>query len=108
LCKLSGIVAEISSAADKSTYVSVQVKASLRECTRKLQAECTKLGRLKELAYRAAHDATNVLHWRIRFFEALGDRILELSRLRERFVASRRAFRDQPTNLLRDKIRHGK
>jgi hypothetical protein len=60
---------------------------------------------MTQLAHRAANDASNVLRWRIRFFEALDDRILELSRLREGFVDSRRVFRDQPTNLLTGEIR---
>jgi hypothetical protein len=106
--KLAGIVAEISSAADKSTYVSVQIKASLRECSRKLEAECAMLSDITQLAHRAAHDASNVLLQRIRFFDALDDRILELSRLCARFVDSRRAFHEQPNKLLLSEIRNGK
>lgn len=100
-------MADISSAVD-STYISVQVKTSLRECTRKLQAECAKLRHLTQLAHRAAHDATNVLRSRISFFEALDNRIRELSRLRARFVESRQAFHGQPSELLRGEIRNCK
>lgn len=46
-----------------------------------------------------------MLLWRIRFFDALDDRIQELSQLRARFVDSRRAFREQPSNLLTGEIR---
>jgi hypothetical protein len=101
-------VADISRAVDQSPYVSAQIKAILRDCTRQLDSECATLKHMTELARRAANDASDVLHWRIRFFKALDDRILELSRLREGFVDSRRAFRDQPTNLLTGEIRNGK
>jgi hypothetical protein len=108
LCELRGIAADISRAADKSPYVSAQVKASLRECTRCLEAECAKLEHLTQLAHRAAQDASNVLLWRIRFFDALDDRILELSQLRARFVESRRAFRQQPNDILAGEIRNAR
>jgi hypothetical protein len=49
-----------------------------------------------------------VLHLRIRFFEALGDRINALSQLRSRFVASRDAFRARPIKFLLDGIEEGK
>jgi hypothetical protein len=101
-------VADISRAVDQSPYVSAQIKAILKDCARQLEAECATLKHMTQLAHRAANDASNVLHWRIRFFKALDDRILELSRLREGFVDSRRAFRDQPTNLLTGEIRNGK
>jgi hypothetical protein len=101
-------VADISRAADQSPYVPAQVKASLKECTRRLEAECAKLEHLTQLAHRAAQDASNVIRWRIRFFDALDDRILELSQLRARFVDSRRAFREQPNNLLTGEIRHAR
>jgi hypothetical protein len=100
LCELRRIAADISRAADQSPYVSAQVKASLKECTRHLQAECVNLEHLTQLAHRAAHDASSVLHLRIRFFDALEVRISELSRLRAGFVDSRRAFNDEPNNLL--------
>ena len=46
-----------------------------------------------------------MLRWRIRFFDALDNRILELSQIRARFVDSRRAFHEQPNNLLTGEIR---
>jgi hypothetical protein len=101
-------VADISHAVDQSPYISAQIKASIRDCTRKLEAECATLRHLTQLAHRAATDASNVLRWRIRFFDALDERILELSQLRARFVDSRRAFHDQPANLLAGEIRNGK
>jgi len=107
LCELRNIVLEIAHAADQSPYVSIQVKETLRECTRRLEAECSKFVNLTQLAHRAAGDSTDVLLWRIRFFEALDDRIKELSQLRSRFVESRKAFRAQPTNLLLEGIREG-
>lgn len=105
MCELRRIVADITRAVDQSPYVSAQTKATLRECTRQLEAECATLKHMTQLAHRAANDASNVLRSRIRFFEALDDRILELSRLRERFSDSRRAFRGQPTELLTGEIR---
>ena len=105
LCQLRTIAADISRATDQSPYVSTRVKANLRECTRDLEAECAKLEHLTQLAHRAAHDASNVLRWRIRFFDALDDRIQELSQLRSRFVDSRRAFHEQPNSLLTGEIR---
>jgi hypothetical protein len=105
LNQLRGIAADISRTADQSPYVSAQVKASLRECTRRLEAECANLEHLTQLARRAAKDASNVFLWRIRFFDALDDRIEELSQLRARFVDSRRAFREQPNSLLAGEIR---
>jgi len=57
--------------------VSDQIKANLRECKRKLEAECLKLENLTSLVQGAADDSANVLLWRIRFFDALGDRITE-------------------------------
>jgi hypothetical protein len=93
---------------DQSPYVSAQVKESLRECTRHLEAECAKLEHLTQLAHRAAQDASNVLRWRIRFFDALDDRIQELSQLRARFVKSRQSFYDQPNNLLSGEIRNAR
>ena len=45
---------------------------------------------------------------RIRFFEALDDRIHQISALRERFVDSRKTFREKPTKLLAGSIRDGK
>jgi hypothetical protein len=88
--------------------VSDQIKANLRECSRKLGAECLKLENLTKLVQGAADDSANVLLWRIRFFDALGDRISELSRLRAGFIDSRRAFCEQPKNLLAEGIRDGK
>jgi hypothetical protein len=93
---------------DQSRGVSAQDKASLRECTRHLEEECAKLEHLTQLAYRAAHDASNVLRWRIHFFYALNDRIEELSGLRARFVNSRQAFHEQPNNRLAGEIRGAK
>jgi hypothetical protein len=101
-------VADISRAADQSPRVSTQVKASLRECARKLEVECATLRHMTKLAHRAANDASHVLRLRIYFFDALDDRILELSRLRARFVDSRRAFHDRPSTLLAGEIRNGK
>ena len=101
-------MADISHAVDQSPYISAQIKASIRDCTRKLEAECATLRHLTQLAHRAATDASNVLRWRIRFFDALDERILELSQLRARFVDSRRAFHDQPANLLAGETRNGK
>ena len=102
-------MADISRAADQSPYVSAHVKASLRECTRHLDAECAKLEHLTQLAHRAAQYGSSVLSRRIHFFDAaLDDRILELSQLRARFVDSRRAFRQQPNNLLTEAIRDAK
>ena len=108
MCELRRITADISRAADQSPYVSAQVKATLRECTRYLEAECVNLEHLIQLAHRAAQDASNVLRWRIRFFDALDDRISELSQLRARFGDSRRAFHEQPNNLLAGEIRDAK
>ncbi len=106
--RFGGIAADISRTVDQSPYVSAQIKASLRDCTRHLEAECAKLEHLTQLARRAAHDASNVLRWRIRFFEALDDRILELSQLRARFVDSRQAFHEQLANLLAGEIRNAR
>lgn len=107
LSELWRLATDISRAADQSAYISTQVKASLRECTRNLEAECAKLEHLTQLAYRAAHDASNVLRWRIHFFYALSDRIKELSKIRAKFVENRRAFQEQP-NLLAREIREAK
>jgi hypothetical protein len=107
MCELRIIVSEISHAADQSQYVSVQVKESLRECKRHLEAECSKFVDLTHLAHRAADSSKNVLHSRIAFFEALDNRIQELSQLRLRFAESRKAFRAQPSNLLLEGIREG-
>ena len=106
MCELRSIAADISRAADPSPNVSAQVKATLRECTRYLEAECVNLEHLTQLAHRAAQDASDVLRWRIRFFDALDDRILELSQLRARFGTSRQAFPVQPNNLLVGDIRN--
>jgi hypothetical protein len=108
LYELRRIVADITRAVDQSPYVSAQVKATLRECTRQLEAECATFKHLTQLAHRAANDAANVLRSRTHFFEALNDRILELSRLRESFVDSRRAFHRNPTELLTEEIRNCK
>jgi hypothetical protein len=56
----------------------------------------------------AASESANVLLSRIRFFEALDDRIHQISVLRERFVDSRKTFREKPTKLLAGSIRDGK
>jgi hypothetical protein len=101
-------VADISRAADQSPYISAQVKATLKECTGRLDAECANLEHLTQLAHRAAQDASDVLRFRIRFFDALDDRIVELSQLRARFVDSRRAFHEQPNNLLTGEIRNSR
>lgn len=93
---------------DQSPDVSADVIASLNECTRHLETECAKLEHLTRLAHRAAQDASNVLRWRSHFFNALNDRIQELSRIRARFGDSRRAFREQPKNLLAGEIRNAK
>jgi hypothetical protein len=106
LRELRGIAADISRTVDQSPYVSAQVKASLRECIRHLEAECANLEHLTQLSHRAAHDASNVLRWRIRFFEALDDRIQELSQLGTRFLDSRRTFHEQPNNRLAEAIRN--
>jgi hypothetical protein len=105
LCKLRGIVADISRIADQSPYVSAQIKASLRECNHNLEAECANLQHLTQLAHRAARDASYVLHWRGRFFDRLHERILELSRLRAGFDGSRQAFHERVSNLLTEEIR---
>jgi hypothetical protein len=107
LSELWRLATDISRAADQSAYISTQVKASLRECTRNLEAECAKLEHLTQLAHRAAHDASDVLRWRIHFFYALSDRIKELSKIRAKFVENRRAFQEQP-NLLAREIREAK
>lgn len=101
-------MADISRVADQSPYVLPQVKASLRECTRKLEEECAKSQRLTELAYRAADDASSVLRSRMHFFDALDRRIRQLSELRASFVQSRRAFQQRPANLLTGQIQNGK
>jgi hypothetical protein len=108
LRELRSIAGDISRAAYQSPYVSAEVKESLRECTCYLELECAELERLTQLAHRAAQDASNVLRWRIRFFDALDDRILELSQLRARFGDSRRAFREQPKTLLTGEIRNAR
>jgi len=108
LCELRGIVADISRTVDQSPYVSAQIKASLRECNRNLEAECANLQHLTQLAHRAARDASYVLRWRARFFDRLHERILELSRLRAGFDGSRQAFHERVSNLLTGEIRNAK
>ena len=108
MCELRRIAQDISRAADQSPYVSAQVKASLKECTRHLEAECANSEHLTQLAHRAAQDASNVLRWRVHFFRALEDRIQKLSNLRAGFVDSRRAFHEQPNHLLGGEIRHAR
>ena len=101
-------MADITHAVDQSPYVSAEIKATLRECTRQLEAEYATLKHMTQLAHHAANDASNVFRSRIRFFEALDDRTLELSRLRERFGDSRRAFLGNPTELLTGEIQNCK
>jgi hypothetical protein len=62
---------------------------------------------LTRLAHRAANESASVLLSRIRFFEALDDRIAGLAQIRERFVDSRQVFRAKPTKLLEGNIRDG-
>lgn len=93
---------------DQSQYVSGQVKDTLKDSARYLDAQCSEFVSLTHLAHRAADDSANVLLLRIHFFEALDDRINVLSQLRSRFVDSRKAFCARPTNLLLEGIREGK
>ena len=108
LCELRRIVLEIFHATEPSQYVTAQVKNTLRDCTRHLEAECNKLANLTHLGHRAAEYTRDVLCLRIKFFEALDRRIDELSQLRSNFVESRDAFRAQPTKLLLEGIRESK
>ena len=87
--------------------MSADIKRKLNVCTCQLEAECSQLGTLKRLAQRAANESANVLLSRIRFFEALDDRIRGLSQIRERFLDSRRYFREKPAKLLAWNIRDG-
>jgi len=108
LCELRAIVLEIFYATEPSQYVTAQVKNTLRDCTRHLEAECNKLANLTHLGHRAAEYTRDVLCLRIKFFEALDRRIDELSQLRSNFVESRDAFRAQPAKLLLEGIRESK
>jgi len=101
-------VLEIFHATEISQYVPAQVKDTLRDCTRLLEAECKKLTDLTHLGHRAAEYSTNVLSLRIDFFMALDRRIEELSQLRSSFDESREAFRAQPTKLLLEGIHRSK
>jgi len=108
LCELRRIVLEIFHATEPSQYVTAQVKNTLRDCTRHLEAECNKLANLTHLGHRAAEYSRDVLYLRMKFFAALDRRIEELSQLRSSFVESRDAFRAQPTKLLLEGIRESK
>jgi hypothetical protein len=92
---------------DQSQYVSAQVKDTLQDCARYLDAQCSESVNLTHLHRRAAGDSADVFLLRIQFFEALEDRIKVLSQLRDRFMDSRKAFRARPTNLLLEGIREG-
>ncbi|KAH9058079.1 hypothetical protein EDB87DRAFT_1685725 [Lactarius vividus] len=108
LCELRNIVADISHAANRSPFVQTQTKKKLSDLRGRLDAECSQIVTLTRLAYRAASESANVLLSRIRFFEALDERIRQISALRERFVDSRRTFREKPTKLLAGSIRDAK
>ena len=108
LYELQSILAEIFHASDTSSSVQTQTKLTLSDCLGRLDAECSQIVTLTQLAQRAASESANVLLSRIRFFEALDDRIHQISALRERFVASRKTFREKPTKLLAGSIRDGK
>ncbi|KAH9049770.1 hypothetical protein EDB83DRAFT_1386545 [Lactarius deliciosus] len=108
LCELRNIVADISHAANRSPFVQAQTKKKLSDLRGRLDAECSQIVTLTRLAHRAASESANVLLSRIRFFEALDDRIRQISALRERFVDSRKTFREKPTKLLAGSIRDAK
>ena len=108
LGELQSIVAEILHGANSSNSVFTQTKQKLSGSLGQLEAECTRVVTLTDLAQRAASESANVLLSRIRFFEALDDRIHQISALRERFVDSRKTFREKPTKLLAGSIRDGK
>ncbi len=108
LCELRNIVADISHAANRSPFVQAQTKKKLSGRLGQLDAECSQIVTLTRLAHRAASESANVLLSRIRFFEALDDRIRQILALRERFVDSRKTFREKPTRLLAGSIRDGK
>ncbi|KAH9952709.1 hypothetical protein BC827DRAFT_1252856 [Russula dissimulans] len=104
LCQVKAIVADIYRAVERS-HVPDQVKANLKQCTHQLEAECLKSTNLTQLVHRAANNSENVLLSRIRFLDALEDRISELSQSRTKFIDSRRTFRDEPNRLLTEGIR---
>lgn len=108
LCELRNIVADIFHAANKSPFVQAQTKQKLSDHLGQLDAECSQIATLAGLAHRAASGSADVLLSRIRFFEALDDRIRQISALRERFVDSRKTFREKPTRLLAGSIRDAK
>ena len=105
LYKLWNIVAAIFNAV--SPYVPDDIKRRLNACMCQLEAECSQLEILRRLAERAANESANVLLSRIRFFEALDDRIRGLSKIREGFRKSRQYFRENPARLLAWNIREG-
>lgn len=108
LGELQSIVAQILYGANGSSNVYAQTKQKLSGILGQLEAECTRIETLTNLAQRAASESANVLLSRICFFEALDDRIKQISALRERFVDSRKTFREKPTKLLAGSIRDGK
>jgi uncharacterized membrane protein YccC len=108
LGELQSIVAGILHGANTSNCIHAQTKQILSGSLGQLEAECTRVVTLTNLAQRAASESAHVLLSRIRFFEALDDRINQISALRERFVDSRKTFREKPTKLLAGSIRDGK
>jgi len=107
LCEVKTIVADIYRTVERSPYVSDKIKATLKGCTRQLEAECSRSTNLAQLVQRAANDSANVLRSRIHFLDALDDRINELSQLRTKFIDSRRQFQEQPNRLLAEGIQDG-
>lgn len=105
LGELQSIVAGILHGANTSNCIHAQTKQILSGSLGQLEAECTRVVTLTNLAQRAASESAHVLLSRIRFFEALDDRINQISALRERFVDSRKTFREKPTKLLAGSIR---
>ena len=108
LCELRSILAEIVEAANRSPFVQPRTRQRLCNLLARLDALCGQIVTLTGLAQRAAGESASVLLSRIRFFEALDDRIRQISTLRERFVESRETFRKKPTRLLAGSIRAGK
>ena len=100
-------MADIYRTVERSPYVSDKIKATLKGCTRQLEAECSRSTNLAQLVQRAANDSANVLRSRIHFLDALDDRINELSQLRTKFIDSRRQFQEQPNRLLAEGIQDG-
>jgi hypothetical protein len=108
LCELRDIVADITYAANRSPFVQTATKQRLSNLLGQLDAECSRVVHLTGLAQSAAGGSANVLLSRIRFFDALDERIRQISALRRRFVDSRDDFREKPAKALVGSIRDGK